>query len=143
MDRLIFKIIGPPDTPYEGGEYILHMSLPDSYPMAPPELRMLTPSGRFDTNVKICTSFSSFHGESWSPAYTLTSLLVSMVSFLTQATANSGIGAATTTDQEKRRLAAASKAWNRTKGYTARFDEMVAAPAAGSPSTARGKPTKP
>lgn len=44
---------------------------------------MLTPNGRFRVGAKICTSFSSFHPETWSPAYTLTTLLLSFISFFT------------------------------------------------------------
>lgn len=31
-------IIGPPDTPYEGGRYDLEMNIPESYPFSPPKV---------------------------------------------------------------------------------------------------------
>lgn len=37
------------------------MQLPSEYPFKPPEVYMLTPSGRFEINKKICLSISSFH----------------------------------------------------------------------------------
>lgn len=35
--------------------------LPSEYPFKPPEIYLLTPSGRFEVNRKICLSISSFH----------------------------------------------------------------------------------
>jgi hypothetical protein len=40
---------------------LLRMQLPSEYPFKPPEVYMLTPSGRFEINKKICLSISSFH----------------------------------------------------------------------------------
>lgn len=37
------------------------LQLPSEYPFKPPEVYMLTPSGRFEVNKKICLSISSFH----------------------------------------------------------------------------------
>lgn len=31
-------IIGPPDTPYEGGQYHLEMEIPETYPFMPPKV---------------------------------------------------------------------------------------------------------
>jgi ubiquitin-protein ligase len=51
-------IEGPDDTPYVGGRFILQMLLPPDYPMKPPSLIMLTPTGRFAVGEKICTTFT-------------------------------------------------------------------------------------
>lgn len=61
----------------------MQIQLPQDYPYSPPDFIMLTPNGRFRVGAKICTSFSSFHPETWSPAYTLTTLLLSFISFFT------------------------------------------------------------
>lgn len=31
-------IIGPPDTPYEGGQYYLDINIPETYPFNPPKV---------------------------------------------------------------------------------------------------------
>lgn len=36
-------MLGPEQTPYLGGAYILYMKFPNEYPNKPPELRFLTP----------------------------------------------------------------------------------------------------
>ena len=43
---------------------------------------MLTPSGRFEPNVNICTSISNFHPETWSPVLTIKTVLISFQSFM-------------------------------------------------------------
>ena len=69
---------GPPDSPYAGGEYHGQLLFPAEYPFKPPgikvcgelvlwdrelieSLQMLTPSGRFYPDKKICFSMSDFH----------------------------------------------------------------------------------
>ena len=32
------EIAGPPDTPYEGGNYILDIKIPETYPFNPPKV---------------------------------------------------------------------------------------------------------
>jgi ubiquitin-conjugating enzyme E2 J1 len=82
MHDLLFAIAGPEKTNFEGGVYVLKLLLPSDYPYSPPDFIMCTPNGRFAVGKKICTSFSGFHPETWSPAYTLTTLLLSFISFL-------------------------------------------------------------
>ena len=77
-----FLIRGPVDTPYEGGEYHGRLVFPEDYPNAPPSIYMFTPSGRFETNVRICTSMSDFHPESWVPSWSVSTILIGLVSFM-------------------------------------------------------------
>jgi Ubiquitin-conjugating enzyme len=91
--------------------YILRLNLPQDYPFSAPDFMMSTPNGRFATNTKICTTFSSFHPETWTPSYTLTTLLVSFISFYVQS--DVAAGAINTSDGDKRRLAKDSMAWNK------------------------------
>ncbi|GAA6012817.1 hypothetical protein JCM10207_005372 [Rhodosporidiobolus poonsookiae] len=101
---------GPPDTPYAGGEYWGTVVFPKDYPFAPPELRMMTPSGRFSPNTAICTSMSNFHPGSWNVAWSVDTILVGMMSFMMSEEITTG--ATTSTTPERTKLAAASHAWN-------------------------------
>ncbi len=48
-----FCLLGSDDTPYEGGVYHGRLTFPPDFPMAPPSIQMLTPSGRFEVGKKI------------------------------------------------------------------------------------------
>jgi len=37
--------------------------------MGPPEIRMYTPSGRFEPNKPLCLSMSNYHPETWVPSW--------------------------------------------------------------------------
>ena len=60
-----FVVTGPKGTPYEGGVYHGKLLFPPTYPYKPPGIVMLTPSGRFKTNTRLCLSMSDFHPETW------------------------------------------------------------------------------
>ena len=55
-------IIGPPDTPYEGGYYFFKFSFPDNYPHSPPKVTYCTNDGKtrmhpnLYKNGKVCLS---------------------------------------------------------------------------------------
>ena len=42
MTHLIGRFKGPPDTPYENGEFKVDIQLPDTYPFAPPKMKFST-----------------------------------------------------------------------------------------------------
>ena len=67
---------GPPDSPYAGGEYYGVILFPSEYPFKPPGIKMLTPSGRFIPDKKICFSMSDFHPGSWNPAWSVATMWV-------------------------------------------------------------------
>ena len=60
-----FTIRGASDTDFAGGVYHGRILLPPEYPFKPPNIVFLTPSGRFETGVKVCLSFSAHHPELW------------------------------------------------------------------------------
>ncbi len=70
----------PPQT--QGGIYHGRITLPPEYPFKPPSFIMLTPSGRFETNTKICLSISSHHPEHWQPSWSVRTALTALISFL-------------------------------------------------------------
>ena len=79
-----FVLHGPPDSPYVGGIYHGKLNFPPVFPYKPPAIRMLTPNGRFAPNQSICLSLSEHHPESWSPLWTVSAVLVGLLSFMIQ-----------------------------------------------------------
>jgi len=101
---------GPPDTPYHNGEYHGKLVFPSDYPYKPPSIRMITPSGRFQTDTRLCLTMSDFHPSSWNPSWSVATILNGLLSFMV---ANeSTTGSIKTTDADKRIYAARSHAFN-------------------------------
>ncbi|GKA65104.1 ubiquitin-conjugating enzyme E2 27 [Tanacetum coccineum] len=42
VNHLFATIIGPANSPYEGGRFHMHIRLPDKYPFAPPVIKFFT-----------------------------------------------------------------------------------------------------
>ena len=88
-DPLLFYFLlrGSPDSVYKGGYYIGRIILPKDYPSTPGDFYMLTPSGRFNINAKICLSNSGYHKESWTPLWNIKNMVIGFVSvFLSDST---------------------------------------------------------
>jgi ubiquitin-conjugating enzyme E2 J2 len=51
-----YAIKGASGTPYDGGVYVGKLKFPSEYPMKGPAIYMMTPSGRFQINTKLCMS---------------------------------------------------------------------------------------
>jgi ubiquitin-protein ligase len=66
---------------YVGGEYILKIHFTEKYPFEPPSYYMLTPSGRFQINQKICLSNSGYHADTWSPLWGINQIIMGIISF--------------------------------------------------------------
>ena len=77
--------------PFSDGEYIFHIKLSGRYPFEPPDFLFLTPNGRFTLNTKLCFSNSSHHKETWSPIWTMRTILLGFLSFFLDNDSN-GIG---------------------------------------------------
>lgn len=102
-----FIIYDLKDTEYAGGIFLGKVILPEKYPFKAPEFIFLTENGRFELNKKICTSFSGFHPELYSPSWNILSMLTGLISFITddQDTIESkGIGGITTTKEQKYKI---------------------------------------
>jgi len=70
-----FSFRGVKNSLYEGGIYHGRILLPKNYPSSPPRVQLMTPSGRFKPFTDICLSASSYHPESWTPRWTVLSLV--------------------------------------------------------------------
>jgi len=105
-----FVLQGPPETCYEGGVYQGKLVFPSQYPWKPPSVMMITPSGRFRTETRICLSISDFHPESWSPSWTVGTILTGIISFFNSE--ETTVGSLESTKQERIAFAAASRAFN-------------------------------
>lgn len=105
-----FLVAPPDDTVYGGGWYWGRISFPSDYPFAPPGIQFVTPSGRFRSETKICMSMSDYHPESWNPAWSVSTILKGVLSFMLSDDITTG--AVECSDGERRKLAAASVAWN-------------------------------
>ena len=103
-----FLIKGSDD--YEGGFYHGKLIFPPQYPMKPPGIMFFTPSGRFEINKRVCLTISDFHPESWSPLWTVGSILTGIVSFMNSDELTTGGIASSSKDRKA--YALASTAYN-------------------------------
>ena len=87
-------IIGPKDTPYEGGLFYATIKFPNNYPLYPPEFKFINPP--YHPNIyddgKVCISILHPPGdddwgyekseERWRPIHTFNSIIISIMSLL-------------------------------------------------------------
>ena len=66
---------------FKGGYYLGKITCPQNYPASAPNIKVITPNGRFRTTQAICLSISDFHQESWNPAWKVNQVVVGLVSF--------------------------------------------------------------
>jgi len=106
-----YVIDGPDDSDFAGGEYYGKLTFPECYPMGPPRIVMMTPSGRFQPDSRICTSMSDYHPESWSPGWTISTILVGLISFMMD-DKDGGVGSINASKKDRQKLANTSKKFN-------------------------------
>ena len=85
-DTDIFKwkatIIGPEDTPYHGGIFNLSILFPPDYPFKPPKIKFTTKILHPNINGSGNICLDILQGRQWSPALTISKVLLSISSLL-------------------------------------------------------------
>ncbi|KAL8570196.1 ubiquitin-conjugating enzyme E2 Ze [Nucella lapillus] len=92
ITKLHALLTGPFDTPYEGGFFYFLIKCPPDYPIRPPRVRLMTTGNgmvRFNPNLykcgKVCLSIlGTWSGPAWSPAQSLSSVLISIQSLMNE-----------------------------------------------------------
>lgn len=76
--------MGPPDSPYAGGVFFLSIHFPTDYPFKPPKINFTTKIYHPNINAtgSICLDILK---DQWSPALTISKVLLSICSLLTDA----------------------------------------------------------
>lgn len=75
------SILGPQQSPFEGGVFHLELFLPEDYPMAPPKVRFMTKiyHPNIDKLGRICLDILK---DKWSPALQIRTVLLSIQALL-------------------------------------------------------------
>lgn len=129
------------DTPYHGGEYHGMLAFPKEYPHQPPSILMMTPSGRFEVNTRLCLSMSDFHPETWNPSWGVETILVGLLSFMLDPKEPATTGGVHSSFEVRRKLAVESRAHNReNKEFCELFPEFAVP--LGEPPSVGGAPEK-
>ncbi|XP_069763131.1 ubiquitin-conjugating enzyme E2 Z isoform X1 [Narcine bancroftii] len=92
MTKIHALITGPFDTPYEAGFFLFLFRCPPDYPIHPPRVKLVTTGNntvRFNPNFyrngKVCLSIlGTWTGPAWSPAQSISSVLISIQSLMTE-----------------------------------------------------------
>ncbi|XP_063065356.1 ubiquitin-conjugating enzyme E2 J2 [Engraulis encrasicolus] len=105
-----YLVRGPEKTPYEGGYYHGKLMFPREFPFKPPSIYMITPNGRFKCNTRLCLSITDFHPDTWNPAWSVSTILTGLLSFMVEK--GPTLGSIETSDFTKRQLASQSLAFN-------------------------------
>ena len=76
-------IMGPKDSPYEGGIFLLAINFPQNYPFKPPKITFSTKiyHPNINSSGSICLDIMN---SQWSPALTISKVLLSLCSLLSE-----------------------------------------------------------
>jgi len=119
-----YVIEGSADTPYEGGFFWGKLVFPKQYPLKPPSVMMITPSGRFKTRRRLCLSMSDYHPESWNPLWSVSTIITGLISFMVETSPT--LGSIETSTSQKRTFARHSLDFNvKDEQFRKLFPELV------------------
>merc|ERR1711971_607667 len=69
-----------------------------------------TPNGRFKTDTRLCLSISDYHPDTWNPAWSVSTILTGLLSFMLERSPT--LGSVETSDYEKKQFALRSLEFN-------------------------------
>lgn len=93
------------------------------YPFKPPSIYIRTPNGRFQTNRRLCLSISDYHPDEWNPAWSVSSILTGLLSFMLED--SSALGTMVTLRKEKLQFAYDSLEYNlKDHNFTTLFPDL-------------------
>lgn len=119
-----YVISGPENSPYYGGYYHGTLVFTQQYPFKPPSIYIRTPNGRFQTNRRLCLSISDYHPDEWNPAWSVSSILTGLLSFMLED--SSALGTMVTLRKEKLQFAYDSWEFNlKDHNFTTLFPDLV------------------
>jgi len=80
----LYRAVGPPDSPYQNGVFFINIHFPPDYPFKPPKVNFQTRVYHPNVNAQgsICLDILK---DQWSPALTISKVLLSISSLLTDA----------------------------------------------------------
>jgi len=83
-------LIGPDDTPYSGGIFLIDVDFPPEYPFKPPSIVFKTPIYHMNIDKRGKTELDILR-DNWSPALTISTCLQAIILLLTEINTNSYI----------------------------------------------------
>ncbi|KAL9641905.1 hypothetical protein ABK040_000282 [Willaertia magna] len=94
IDQLEAKIQGTPNTPYEQGEFLLEINIPDKYPIQPPNIRFKTKiyHPNIDNGGRICLDLLNMPPKGgWKPSLNISTILTSIKLLMNEPNADDGL----------------------------------------------------
>ncbi|KAH7817659.1 putative Ubiquitin-conjugating enzyme E2 [Monocercomonoides exilis] len=107
-------IMGPSDSPFQGGIFFLDIQFPTDYPFKPPKCRFITKvfHPNINSSGSICLDILK---DQWSPALTISKVLLSICSLLTDPNPDDPLApdVAHMLNTDKKRYEATAREWTR------------------------------
>lgn len=110
--HLLGVIKGPPDSPYEGGEFEIDIQLPQGYPFHPPKMRFNTKLWHPNVSSQTGAICLDILKDQWTPGITIKTALLSLQALLTSPVPDDPQDAEVAGQYKKDR-----KAWEATAKY--------------------------
>ncbi|PCI28079.1 hypothetical protein COB52_04105 [Candidatus Kaiserbacteria bacterium] len=98
------------DYPFEKCQVLCVIMFPSQYPMKAPDIKVLTPTGRFEVNRTICMTNTGYHSDSWSPLWSISNIIIGFISSFNET--QHGIGHLTDNDISRKLYSGQSSEYN-------------------------------